>query len=316
MPSNVSRWLTAAASLVLVASAAAQDGPPPSDGPSATSDRSPDRYDEVGYATWYGAESGGKPTASGAKFDPAAFTAAHRTLPLGSYVEVTSLDTGRTVLVLINDRGPSTPGLMIDLSQAAAKAIGVTGRKAVRVRRVTPTPVDQNALRNGQAASPRLDTPPALLAGLRAKLAGDAPTPVAVPSPAPQPVPTPTAQRETKPVKASAPKPTPSPRAPVPEPAKPKPAPKPAPKPVATPAPAPQKQGPIATRGKYYIQIGTFSSKDRAAALAKTLGGAATPFKMLWRVRTGPFPDAKTAAQARDAAAARGYGDARVVRED
>lgn len=300
--------------MMLVTSAVAQDGPPPSDGPSATSDRSPDRYDEVGYATWYGAELAGNPTASGAKFDPAAFTAAHRTLPLGSYVEVTSLDSGRTVLVLINDRGPFTPGLMIDLSQAAAKAIGVTGRKPVRVRRVSPTPVDQNALRNGQAASLRLDTPPALLAGLRAKLAGDPPAPVATPSPTPLPSPTPTAQRETKPVKAPTPKPAPSPRLPAPEPAKP--APKPVPKPTATPTPAPQKLVAAATKGKYYVQVGTFSSKDRAAALAKSLGGTATPFKTLWRVRTGPFPDTKTAAQARDAAAARGYGDARVVRED
>ena len=51
-------------------------------------------------------------------------------------------------------------------------------------------------------------------------------------------------------------------------------------------------------------------------AVARSLGGAATPFNKLWRVRTGPFSDAKSAAQARDAVAARGYGDARVVRED
>ena len=131
--------------LALASQATAQDGPPLSDGPTATSDRSPDRYDEVGYATWYGSELSGNRTASGTPFDPAAFTAAHRTLPLGSYAEVTSLESGRTVLVLINDRGPFTPGLLIDLSQAAAQAIGVTGRKPVRSRRVPSRRIQSTA---------------------------------------------------------------------------------------------------------------------------------------------------------------------------
>ncbi|MDB5681517.1 MAG: hypothetical protein JWO16_1322 [Sphingomonas bacterium] len=274
MPSNVRRWLALGASLAFVAPATAQDGPPPSDGPSATSDRSPDRYDEVGYAVWYGAEQGGNRTASGAPFDPQAFTAAHRTLPIGSYVEVTSLDTGRTVLVQINDRGPFTPGLLIDLSQAAAQAIGVNSRKPVRIRRVTPTPADQNALKNGQAASSILDTPPALLAGLRAKLTG---LPAAV-----------TATRDKAPALVIAPR---------------------------TQVPAPVRPS-SATKGGFYVQVAAFGSQDRAVAVARSLGGAATPFNKLWRVRTGPFSDAKSAAQARDAVAARGYGDARVVRED
>ncbi|WP_186729158.1 septal ring lytic transglycosylase RlpA family protein [Sphingomonas panacisoli] len=269
------------AGLVLAVPASAQDGPPSSDGPQATSDRSPDRYDEVGYATWYGNELAGNRTASGAPFDPQAFTAAHRTLPIGSYVEVTSLETGRTVLVQINDRGPFTPGLLIDLSQAAARAIGVVSRKAVRVRRVNPTAVDRNALKNGQAASPILDTPPALLAGLRARLTGRA---------------DPVATVRTKP-------PTPD-----------VPPPRPAVAPVRS-APAPTRP-PATVKGGYYVQVAAFSTRDRAETVARSLGGTATPFAKLWRVRTGPFPDAKSALRARDAAAARGYGDARVVRED
>lgn len=268
MPSNAR--LALLAGLVLAVPAAAQDGPPPSDGPQATSDRSPDRYDEVGYATWYGNELSGNRTASGAPFDPKAFTAAHRTLPLGSYVEVTSLETGRTVLVLINDRGPFTPGLLIDLSQAAARAIAVDGRKPVRIRRVNPTAADQNAIKNGDAASPILDTPPALLAGLRARL-GMAPA-VAAKRPAIRP-------------------------------------------PVATARP-PVPPAPAASGAGYYVQVAAFGSQDRANAVARSLGGAATRFNNLWRVRTGPFSDAKSALRARDAAAARGYGDARVVRED
>lgn len=276
MPSNVSRWAVLAGSLALAGAASAQDGPPLSAGPSATSDRSPDRYDETGFATWYGNELAGSRTASGTPFDPRAFTAAHRTLPIGSFVEVTSLDTGRTVLVLINDRGPFTPGLLIDLSQAAAQSIGITSRKAVRIRRVTPTPADQNALNNGRVASPILDTPPALLAGLRAKLAGAriAATPNRTSSPVPAPV------------IAS-------------------------PRPAATPV-----RVAAALKGRYFVQVAAFGSHDRAATVARGLGGTATPFSKLWRVRTGPYSDAKSAAQARDAVAARGYGDARVVRED
>jgi rare lipoprotein A len=189
----VAVWLAPASQAI------GQDGPPQSDAPQATSDRSADRYDEVGYATWYGGEYRGSRTASGAPFDPDAFTAAHRTLPLGSYVEVTSLDTGRTVLVKVTDRGPFTPGLRIDLSQAAAQAIGIKSRAAVRIRRVTPNSVDQTALNNGQAASPRLDTPLALLAGLRAKLTGgpaiDTTAPVLTPTR--NPVARPTAPIET-----------------------------------------------------------------------------------------------------------------------
>src|SRR3546814_5946229 len=61
-------------------------------------------YDEVGYAGWYGDDLAGKPTANGEIFDPASISAAHKTLPLPSYVEVTALDTGRTILVRVNDR--------------------------------------------------------------------------------------------------------------------------------------------------------------------------------------------------------------------
>ena len=281
MPSSVR--LAFLAGVALAAPALAQDAPPPSDGPQATSDRSPDRYDEVGYATWYGTEMSGNRTASGTPFDPQAFTAAHRTLPIGSYVEVTSLDTGRTVLVLINDRGPFTPGLAIDLSQAAARAIGVRSRQPVRIRRVTPTPADQAALKNGQAASPVLDTPPALLNGLRAKLGGGVATVPDRPGPRP-------------PLAKSRP---PADPATIPQ------------RPVTPPA-----RAAAAPKGSYYVQVAAFGGRDRANAVARSLGGAATRFNNLWRVRTGPFPDAKSALRARDAAAARGYGDARVVRED
>src|SRR3546814_20086043 len=94
-------------------------------------------YDEVGFAGVYSADLAGKPTANGEIFDPAAISAAHKTLPLPSYVEVTALDTGRTILVRVNDRGPMVNDRLIDLSPAAAAQLGLTDTTTgVRVRRL------------------------------------------------------------------------------------------------------------------------------------------------------------------------------------
>jgi rare lipoprotein A len=86
-----------------------------------------------GRATWYGAELHGNATASGEPFDMYGLTAAHRTLPLGSRARVTNLANGREVVVRINDRGPGRDGVMIDLSYAAAQAIGLQGSGPVEV---------------------------------------------------------------------------------------------------------------------------------------------------------------------------------------
>lgn len=76
-----------------------------------------------GQASWYGSDFQGSPTASGEPFNMNALTAAHRTLPLGSYAKVKNLDNGRTVVVRINDRGPHARRRTIDLSYAAAQEI-------------------------------------------------------------------------------------------------------------------------------------------------------------------------------------------------
>lgn len=88
----------------------------------------------VGIASYYGAKLHGKLTASGVPFDMHAFTAAHKTLPFGTKVKVTLLSTGKSVVVVINDRGPFIKGRIIDLSQAAAKAIGLFSRGVGKVR--------------------------------------------------------------------------------------------------------------------------------------------------------------------------------------
>ena len=81
-----------------------------------------------GVASYYGKRFHGRRTANGERFDMNAMTAAHKTLPFGSRVEVTNPSNGKSVTVRINDRGPFTRGRTIDLSRAAAQAIGIVSR--------------------------------------------------------------------------------------------------------------------------------------------------------------------------------------------
>jgi rare lipoprotein A len=95
---------------------------------------------QVGKASWYGRIFQSKQTASGEPYDMNQFTAAHRTLPLGSWVKVTNLKNDRSVVVRINDRGPITPNRIIDLSYGAAKMLAMSGVDRVRLE-VLQTPV-------------------------------------------------------------------------------------------------------------------------------------------------------------------------------
>jgi rare lipoprotein A (peptidoglycan hydrolase) len=88
----------------------------------------------VGAASWYGPGFSGRKTASGEVFDETKFTAAHKTMPLGTRARVTHLGNGKSVEVVINDRGPHTDGRMIDLSKAAAKALGMIDNGIAKVR--------------------------------------------------------------------------------------------------------------------------------------------------------------------------------------
>ena len=87
----------------------------------------------TGTASWYGEPHHGRPTASGETFDKARLTAAHRTFPFGTRVAVTNLDNGRAVEVRVNDRGPFVRGRVIDVSPAAARALGFSGLTHVSV---------------------------------------------------------------------------------------------------------------------------------------------------------------------------------------
>ncbi len=206
-------------------------------------------YQDVGLASWYGDELSGNRTASGERFDPGAMTAAHRSLPLGSFVEVTSMDTGRSIIVRVNDRGPGRRDRIIDLSRAAAQLLGTDRRSVanVRVRAIVPSAADAATLRGGGALAARM---PAYTQAASMTLPTRAPLPLLVPG------------------------------------------------------------------RTYILQVATFSNEDRARSLARTLDAEVTSVGGFWRVRIGPFTDAKSLQRARDAVAARGYGDAQILLED
>jgi len=102
--------------------------------------RSSRGYRERGIASWYGRKFHGRRTSSGETYDMYAMTAAHRTLPLPSYVEVTNLENGRRAVVRVNDRGPFHEDRLIDLSYAAARKLGIVGHGTalVEVRALEP----------------------------------------------------------------------------------------------------------------------------------------------------------------------------------
>ncbi len=259
--------------------------PPPSSPPQGSSQLRPGeaRFDRVGRITV--AEGEGTFALSGE-------------LAVGSFAEVTALDTGRTILVQVRAEGSG----LVALSQAAATQLGVAANAPVRIRRVTVTPQDTALLSAGRAAPTRADAPQALLLGLRRMLADQQPTPVQVAATPSQPT---TAR---------------------PQPAKPKPVkPKPAkPEPIAVqsarveaPRAAPPKvqptPKPAAARGNLIVQVAALSNAERARGLASQLGGSVRSAGNIHRVQLGPFSDRASAERARADAAKRGYGDARII---
>ncbi|WP_229953411.1 septal ring lytic transglycosylase RlpA family protein [Parasphingorhabdus litoris] len=270
-------------------------------------------YDEVGYASWYGQELAGNSTANGETFNPDGISAAHKTLPLPTYVEVTALDTGRTILVRVNDRGPFANDRLIDLSHGAAKQLGIDrkGVAGVRVRKVNPNEQERAVLRSGAAATQRIDTPDSLLSILRKNLA-KLPTAKAPDRQISRPVET--AQVNNSGVGASyvpvsnnvpissqknagkfiveqAGKPT-----------------------VSKPKPSPTKK--TSSSGQYVVQVAAFSNKARADALARQIGAKVISGAngSIWRVRYGPYATTDDAKAGLAQAQKRGYNEARILR--
>ncbi len=109
-------------------------------------------YDITGTASWYGDKFHGKPTATGEIYDKNDLTAAHKTLPLNSMLFVTNVANGKTLMVRLNDRGPFVGDRIIDLSQASAEALGITGLGQVRVQYAGPA--DPMAANRARVAAP------------------------------------------------------------------------------------------------------------------------------------------------------------------
>lgn len=116
-------------------------------------------YAETGYASWYGRKFHGRPTSSGEPYDMFALTAAHRSLPLPTFVRVTRVDTKRSIVVRVNDRGPFHENRIIDLSYAAAVKLGFADQGVARVRVEAIVPGSRPPLRAAASgASPPAGT--------------------------------------------------------------------------------------------------------------------------------------------------------------
>lgn len=287
-------------------------------------------YDEVGYAA---ADIG------------VGITGSHHTLPLPSYVEVTSLTSGKTILVRLVRRGPMSGDALVALSPAAFAQLGASAGEPVRVRRVNPPEEERAALRAGRSAPARMDTPASLVAVLKRKLSGAGsvaltPKPAAPVTVAAVNLPASSASQRppVKPVAATSAVPAsnhvsthvstgapPLPplavhgrefgvaRAPVPvvvarleEPPR---------APVAaTPAPevSPRPKALPAAQGAYIVQAAAMSTLERAQKVAGAIGGSVSRSGRYFRVRTGPFVTRAQAEASLAKVRSAGYSDARI----
>lgn len=265
-------------------------------------------YDQVGYAT-LDLEGG------------TGVTGTHRTLPLPSYVEVTALDTGRTILVRLERRGPMTNDHLIALSPGAMAQLGVTREAPIRMRRVNPPEEDRAELRAGRNAPPRMDTPQGLLEVLKrrlpdrgsasladprqAQVSGNVPTPgsIATLDPNEEAMMPPEPEKPVEPEETEdmpAASPPPAPRIGRPE------------LPMAVdggPARAPVMV-PVDRDGGFVVQLGAFSVRANADRLAREVQGYVESNGRLALVRVGPFATRGQAEQALAMLRQRGYSDA------
>ena len=248
--------------------------------------------DTTGLASVLSDRVAGRRTANGETHDPSALMASHRTLQLPAVLRVTNLETGRSLSVRVNDRGPADAGRVVALSRRAAELLGVPAGGAAQVR----IAVDQDASRALAGATPR---PPEAAPTLqiatapRARLDGEALAP-------------PPGARGAAP--AAAPMPATPPAATAP----------------ASPAPPPERLPERVERGmprpgRLLLEAGLFSAEAPARQQAARIGGRAEPVgtgrARQWRVRQGPFPTIAAADAALVRALGAGLADSRLVVE-
>ncbi len=269
--------------------------------------------DEVGYAGVL--RLGGSGDAIGGSFGKDAIIAAHRTLPVPSYAEVTSLASGRTIVVRIAEQGASAKGRVIDLSCSAIRQLGLSAVPApIRVRPVTPPQQEQSALDAGQAVAERLPSPSGLLSALRKKLppaSGNVPEYSDCGSNSAPPFEEADVRRapisHVRPARID-------PKAKLPP-------------PVKMAEPAREKQKPpvvvervasppvakVARSPGFSIQVAALSNRAKANVLARSLAGYVETTGGIARVRKGPYATEVAARAALPQIRAKGFADARVI---
>lgn len=244
-------------------------------------------YVEEGMASFYGSKFHGRKTSNHEVYDMYAFSAAHKTLPLPSYVRVTNLANGKSVVVRVNDRGPFHAGRIIDLSYAAATKLGFTRQGTARVEVRALTPEEGRGGRETAARTPPVQTPVATVEdnavsadeferwmrerGIRFASAAATPATSTVPAPAP-----------------------------------------------AAPSPGAEDSDDV------LLQLASFSARDNAERARERLSaGGVAPLRIdeatvngqsVWRLRIGPVPTARVQ-ELSGRAADLGFGSAQIVRD-
>ncbi len=256
-------------------------------------------YEETGIASWYGEAFHGKDTANGESFDLNAITAAHRTLPMPTIVQVTNLENGRSVQVRVNDRGPYARGRIIDLSRRSAQLLGFEGQGTakVRVKILVPETIQAASLARHNGGDDA------------AVAVNDAPKPAPVAKVAAQPLAPPPGARV-----AAAPPPVQLLPAPPPAPA--------AQFASVAPPPPVEKVTVVPVKSsQIFIQAGAFSQPDnanRVKSRIEQLGtvkvtGVRSQGIDMYRVRLGPIPSVEEADRLLAQVVGSGLAEARIV---
>ena len=244
-------------------------------------------YDETGVASWYGEQFDRKYTANGEIFDLNELTAAHRTLPMPSIVQVTNLTNGRSLQLRVNDRGPFARGRIIDVSRRASQLLGfaTNGSALVRVKimKEESIQVAELAKRNGGDTRVLVAEAPSVAKVEAASAIG--------PAPAPPPA-APISTMSTPPIIAELP-------------------------------PLPEKVGvvPPASSARIFLQAGAFSMRDNAQRLQARIAPLGSVQVMtasvrgieMYRVRLGPVASVEEADQLLARVVGSGYPEARIV---
>ncbi len=242
-------------------------------------------YDQTGIASWYGKPFHGERTANGEVYDMYSLTAAHTTLPMPSFVRVTNLENGRSIIVKVNDRGPFVPGRIIDMSFESAQLLGFDQKGTARVR-VQAVPAATETLIAAKGAAPRAAPAPQIAAVPTQVVARTELPPVAGIAVAPLPPPVLAARPNANKVNV-----------------------------------APQVSLVKVAQSSIYVQAGAFASYDNAAKLSQELAAygpvAISPVaaggRQLYRVRVGPIDNVDRADAALSGLLARGHTEARIV---